>query len=203
MSVVIDAGGIADIEAYFDRFPGIAARAASLAINDTARGPAIDLATAEMYREVNFPAGYIEDDRLSVVQFSAPDYLQATIRGRDRPTSLARFQEGATFGGSRNPGPISVTVHPGDPQPFDRGFLVRLKNGNVGFAIRLRPGEPLLGSRAINHARFGRNDDVYLLYGPSVDQVFKGVAADISPQVGEALEVEFKRQLARLVNNDA
>jgi hypothetical protein len=41
--------------------------------------------------------------------------------------------------------------------------------------------------------QIGKN--LYLLYGPSVDQVFRGVAADQAPAALDFLDVEFMRQL--------
>lgn len=209
--VTIDATGIDGLEYYFDAFPDKAAQAMSIAINYAARGPAIDLATEQMYKEVNFPPGYIEDDRLGVKQFSTPTQLEAVITGRDRPTSLARFQEGATFGGRRGKAGsskpasnVTVTIHPGDPQPFPGGFLIGLRagktaGGNVGFAIRLRPGEKI-------NNKLGRQPieifpNVFLLYSVSVDQAFGMVAHEIAPEVTDALEKEFLRQFNRLIGD--
>ncbi|HSU67762.1 MAG TPA: hypothetical protein VLJ39_12880, partial [Tepidisphaeraceae bacterium] len=207
--VVIDASGIAGLEAYFDAFPAKAAQAMSIAINYAARGPAIDLATEQMYKEVNFPPGYIEDDRLGVKQFSTPTQLEAVITGRDRPTSLARFQEGATFSGKRGkrgknaPGAppasnVTVTIHPGEPQPFPGAFLVglfagKVLGGNVGFAIRLRPGDPVRG-KSIGRQPVQIWPGVFLLYSVSVDQAFGMVRHEIAPAVMDALEKEFIRQ---------
>jgi hypothetical protein len=39
-----------------------------------------------------------------------------------------------------------------------------------------------------------------LLYGPSVDQVFRTVAVDISPPLLDNLQSEFLRQFQRLFN---
>jgi hypothetical protein len=44
----------------------------------------------------------------------------------------------------------------------------------------------------------GRLAGVALLYGPSVDQVFRSVAVEISPPLLVNLEVEFLRQFIRM-----
>jgi hypothetical protein len=43
-------------------------------------------------------------------------------------------------------------------------------------------------------------DNVYLLYGPSVDQVFRLVADDRADDLAEMVENQFYRQFARLTN---
>lgn len=211
MSVSIDASGIQDLDLYFARFPEVTSEAMSIAINDTARGFALTAARRDITKEVAFPEGYLErPDRLSVTQFATPTRLEAKITARDVPTSLARF---APFGTpvvkkGRNPpsGGITVTVKPGQSRHFSSGFLVSLKNGNVGFAIRLRPGEKVREVKEFQPIVLFRDKSglpvVYLLYGPSVDQVFQAVSEDISAEVTSELESEFMRQFVRLSGSD-
>ena len=77
---------------------------------------------------------------------------------------------------------------------MDQAFLVRLKNNNIGLAVRLKPGEVLQNSEKA--VRLDNN--VYLLYGPSVDQVFRSVADDKTPKILSDVTAEFLRQFARL-----
>lgn len=81
---------------------------------------------------------------------------------------------------------------------MDRAFLVRLRGApdgfNTGLAVRLRPGESLRASRAARRL----DNNVYLLYGPSVDQIFRSVAVEQSEPVLLDLEIEFRRQFIRL-----
>ena len=42
------------------------------------------------------------------------------------------------------------------------------------------------------------SNNVYLLYGPSVDQVFRSVADDKTPKILSDVTAEFLRQFARL-----
>ena len=67
---------------------------------------------------------------------------------------------------------------------------------NLGLAIRLRPGEKLQNKVAARRVEKG----LYLLYGPSVDQVFRsrdgtGVATDLVPDIEQDLSDEFIRLL--------
>ena len=206
MSVEIDASGIRDLEAYFERFPAVARTAMKNAINDTARGAAIKLAKRNMTKEVAFPEGYLDGDRLRVTRFATDTSLEARVTGRDRPTSLARFTRPGTpisRGRGQHGQGAYVTVNPGRTSFFPTGFLIGLRNGNIGFAIRLSPGQRVKGVDRFQPIVLFRDKAgepiVYLLYGPSVDQVFQNVADDIAPEVTSELEAEFSRQFARLV----
>lgn len=138
----------------------------------------------DMRQEVAFSASYLRD-KLTVTKKATQASLEAVISGRDRPTSLARF---VTSGQLRKAG-VTVVVEPGKPRTLEGAFLITLKNGNRGLAVRLGPGQSLKNSRRAKKL----SDNVYLLYGPSVDQVFKGVAGDEAPQALAFLEREFLR----------
>lgn len=202
MSYSTIAEGLDGLEAYFERMPGVANQAASLAINDTSRRSALKLARDEIYSQVAFPTGYLTGNRLDITKFAKPDSLEAVITARDRPTSLARFAS------DRRPGQrgVQVQVQKGKSKFLKKAFIVKLKSGrtmdgqtfNVGLAIRLAPGERLMNRKSEGITSTALGSGVVLLYGPSVDQVFKAVAADIAPKVADNLQVEFLRQFARL-----
>lgn len=198
MTVVIDASGIQDLASYFDRFPESAAQAMSIAINETARGSALKKTQAEVYAEVAFPQGYLDGNRLRVSKFSTPTDLEARITGRDRPTSLARFVAPGTKvvkRGQKPPPGLTVTVKPGQPKYMAGAFLVALRGGNIGLALRVKPGMKVHAVERYNPYEIF--PDVYLLYGPSVDQVLTGAGEVVEPEVTSDLEAEFNRQLAR------
>ncbi len=212
MSVSIDASGIRDLDLYFERFPRVAARAMSIAINETARGPALRLARRDITAQVNFPEGYLDSSRLKVTQFATDTRLEAKITGRDRPTSLARFAAPGTpitarSGGSRRGGGgVSVTVRPGSPRFMQNAFLWQFPNGGIGLALRLRPGEKVHRVQRYPvyevKGRDGKPTGLFILYGPSVDQIFLDVADQISSEVTSELEAEFHRQFARLSGSE-
>jgi hypothetical protein len=201
ISVLADA--FKDLEQYFDGLPGVTTTAARLALNDTARGPAMKLARMQMNSEINFPTGYLNKDRLYVDKLATNADLEAVITGRDRATSLARF---ATSGSVGSRGGVTVSVSKGSSTSLKKAFLVKLRQGktmdgstfNVGLAIRLGPGETIQNRTSTHMTMLGNN--VALLYGPSVDQVFKAVASDIAPNVADEVATEFFRQFTRLSN---
>lgn len=202
--IEINASGVQDLDLYFDRFPQVTREAMSRAINHAAQ-VAVKVAKRDITQQVAFPEGYMDlPGRLEVAQFSSPDRLQATVTARDRPTSLARFVAQGTpvVKKGRNPphAGTTVTVKPGRPQHFASGFLIGLKNGNIGFAIRLGPGQSVRAVHTYQPIQLFEN--VFLLYGPSVNQVFGTVAADIEPEVTSELETEFLRQFTLLSGAD-
>jgi hypothetical protein len=172
--------------------------AAVQAINKTAER-ARARAAKDIGEQVNFPKSYLAPSggRLALAERATRGKMEATIRARSRPTSLARFVVGGGKPGGR--GGVTVSVKPGNTKRLPRAFLMRLKSGadatgNLGLAMRLKPGETLKGAFAKKKMKNG----LYLLYGPSVDQVLlsnkgTGVARDIEDETAEFLDAEFQR----------
>lgn len=195
MSVSVIADALSGVADYFEKLPDVATQAAALAINTVSQREALPMIRREMRDQLDFPEGYLEtQDRLAVVRKANRNTLSATIRGRDRPTSLARFRTpGQNSANTRGRG-VAVKLKRGQTRKLRKGFLLPLRNGNVGLAVRLKPGETLTNSSAA--VELGNN--VYLLYGPSVDQVFQTVSGDVGPKVIDSVANEFFRQFARL-----
>lgn len=144
----------------------------------------------EMRQQVAFPARYLST-RLTVKRRPSGSSLAGVISGRDRPTSLARFASSRNVAASRKRGSVDVTVAPGQTRNMRGAFLMQLRNGNIGLALRLKDGETIRGKRKV--VKVGKG--LYLLYGPSVDQVFQGVSEDQVPGAAAFLEAEFLRLL--------
>jgi hypothetical protein len=198
MTVFIDAYGLREMGAYFERAPAIANRAAKFAINDTTERKGLKLARDAMLAQVAWPAGYLNPPRFALRYKATDDRLEAAIGGRQTPTSLARFTGRRTAARGQK---IAVTIRPGRPVTIERAFLINLRGGNLGLGIRLKEGEILHGSIGAKLITSGPLRGVALLYGPSVDQVFRTVAVDISPPMLNALTTEFLRQFDRLSRN--
>lgn len=193
MSAFIQVSALADLKRYFTQLPDIAEQAAVLAINETASREGLTLIRKDMRDQVNFPSGYLEGDRLKVTRKAGKGALEAIVRGRDRATSLARFAKGQTPANTRGRG-VRVQVKNGRVQVLRKAFLVPLRNGNTGLAVRLKPGEKIKNSTGSVQMA----ENLYLLYGPSVDQVFRGVAEDRSGDLMNMVSSKFLRQFARL-----
>lgn len=192
---VVAVEGLSALRAL-EQIPANVKRAALQAVNRTA--DRTRTRSAKLMREqVNWRASYLSPsgDRFTVTQRARADSLEARITARQRATSLARFSSGSP--GSKSG--VSVEVAPGFAKFMKRAFLIRLRAGsapidtrsNLGLAIRLRPGETVKNKHVMIPLQKGSN--VYLLYGPSVDQVFRSVAGEVAPDALDFLEDEFLR----------
>lgn len=204
MSVSVDLRGVLELDDFLAAVPDITRNAASQAINSVIAGPGLAQYRKGIAEQVDFPSSYLNDDRLGVTQHATPSRLEGRITGRQRATSLARFATGGTVGGK---GGVSVRVKRGGGSTFMKGaFLVRLKAGtildndsfNVGLALRLKPGQTVIGKK--DASRMVHLDaNVVLLYGPSVDQILRnGVAEAETPAVVDKIATEFFRNFQRL-----
>lgn len=192
--------GIQSLRDIKDIAPQLRFKAAQ-AINKVARDQR-SAAARMILDQINLPKSYVSPagGRLVVSQKAQRTSLEAKITARWRPTSLARFTRGTPARGAG----VSVEVKPGQATYLRRAFLIRLPQGsaltdtrfNLGLAIRLRPGESL--NNKVRQVRLDKG--LYLLFGPSVQQVFldnrgQGVAADLADPTADYLEAEFARLL--------
>lgn len=160
-------------------------------------------ADRKIREEVAFPASYLRpgEGRLVVSQKARAESLQAVVTGRGRPTSLARFAVGSKPRSGNKLGSVSVTVKPGQKADINRAWIISLPGApdskNLGLAVRTEGGPPRGAYAPKQLKAFGPN--VWLLYGPSVDQVLfsarnnGGVVEEIAPEVMLDLEAEFGR----------
>lgn len=159
-------------------------------------------ASREIRKQVNFPARYLSgtDARLTAHPAMTGGTLEAKLRGRNRPTSLARFVTNASASAVRKKGGATLKVNPGRSTFIPKAFLMKLRQGttmtdtqhNLGLAIRLKPGESVRNKKYMVDVGNG----LYLLYGPSVNQVFRTVSEDIAPDTANFLEREFSRLMS-------
>lgn len=156
----------------------------------------------EIRRQVNFPATYLSgaSSRLSITKFATNSDLEGRITGRSRPTSLARFIHGTprSAGGAAVEKGVNIEVKPGHARRLPQAFVMKLRAGsgdgtgfNLGLAIRLRGGQK--PTRAYKPVALGKN--LWLLYGPSVDQVFKAVRGQVAPDAESFMAKEFNRMM--------
>ena len=196
--------GLDDLESDIGEIPKRAARAAFRALNKTARDTR-SLSARKIREQVAFPARYLSgaDGRLNVTQKASANSLSATITGRQRATSLATFATNFRGGtkavnrrlrSNRSGGMARLQIKPGGSRRTIGGaFAVNLKRGNeaggnIGLAVRRSNGPPTTAYKPVK-----LSENVYLLYGPSVDQVFRTVREDVADDALDALENEFFR----------
>lgn len=185
---------IADIRAHL---PGVE-RAVARAVRDTTNFAFKD-AKKEMQKQVAWPKGYLNEQRFSKSVHGRGSAVQGKISARFRATSLARFatSRSSLFSGK---GPkarareLSVTVKPGRTKVVQRGFLMKLRNGNIGLAVALLPGQRETG-RYEWKTKDGRT--IRMLYGPSVDQVFRSVSKEDSRKYARHMNDRFVELLEK------
>ena len=168
----------------------------------------------EIGTAVHLSATYIRE-RMSLSKANS-SHLSASIKARKRPTRLATYgarqrtrkDKGTKRPAGRNggklfgvqagagdtlrninqgmvPAGVSVSVKRGGQRQIMPGaFFMPLRAGKVaavnGMGVFIRTGS---GKKDIKH-----------LYGPSVDQLFRGVIDDVAPDVQAELEAELIRQ---------
>lgn len=161
------------------------------------------MAADKILAQVNFGAQYLApgNKRLYVSKKAKRGDMEAVITARGRPTSLARFVTSGTFGTSG----VTVSVGKGKTKRLRQAFLIKLRAGsepietrfNMGLAVRLKPGDTLRNKKNVVQLQ----SNLYVLYGPSVSQVFldrdekKGVSVDIAPDLLDGVVTEFMRLL--------
>lgn len=191
LDYVVAVEGLSSLFEDFDSVSDKIKERAAMAINATARK--FRTASSRAMREtVAFPARYLDsstDGKLRVRRMAQAHDLEAAIEGQFDPTSLARFVVGAKTVGRKAP---NLRVSPGQATAIPNSFIMKLRSQNVGLAIRLKAGETIKNKHKM--VSFSKKDtNLYLLYGPSVDQVFRQVAGDVAPDAAEYLEKEFLR----------
>lgn len=206
---LVELRGLSGLASYFKDFSGLSAQAARLAINSSATFGS-RLASKRVRGQVAFARSYIgaagtPGSKIRISKFARTGDVEAIIASRDRPTSLARFALGSPSFGPRKKNIRAPRVRvktAGGATLVKRGFFLRLRRGvivsedqfNIGLAVRLKKGETLQASQKASPLGGG----AYLLYGPSVAQVFDTVRDDISPEVADFAAFEFARQFRRL-----
>jgi hypothetical protein len=198
----LEVSAIAGLTDFLEAAPENARKAATLAMNDITGGKGLTRYKKSIRSQVAFPGGYLEEaEKFGQTGFATPGHLVTKISARQRPTSLARFATSGSVGSE------GVTVRIGAksaPVRMPRAFMVRLRAGtsmeegsNLGLAVRMKPGATFRKKR--DQGRMVRlAKDVFLLYGPSVDQVFRSVAQTDTPAVLDEMALEFLRQFTRL-----
>jgi hypothetical protein len=198
--------GVKELRSFFETAPDVVTSAARDAVNGAVRFGYAE-SSRQIRAEVNFTQDYIgsvaQGNRLKVSRYATQDSLEGSIVAEARAVSLARFADDRTLGGKNG---VTVTVKAGGAaRRIASAFLIKLKAGNaavtqdnfnIGLAIRLKPGQSISNKTTL--IPFGAGDpNLYLLYAPSVDQVFRDVRDKVTPAIQDFLTTEFYRQFER------
>ncbi len=197
LGYVVAVDGLSDLYDDFNKISDKIKARAAMAINATATKYRT-VGSREIRELIAFPARYLDsktDGRLRVRQRASADSLEAAIEGRFDATSLTRFVKGSVRHGRNAP---KLHVEQGKQSVIPNSFIMNLASGNQGLAIRLKPGETIKNKRRM--VSFTKKDsNLYLLYGPSVDQLFRQVSREVAPDAAAYLEKEFIRLTENLI----
>lgn len=190
--IEVRTSGLTDFTRFLQRAPEIATRAAAFAINDTARSERT-AAKRRMQADAAAPLSTFEGRNFRIDRFASPGNLEAVIRAERRPLGLTTFLTSRTAkrkGAGRG---LEVQIKRGGPKTVLEGsFLLPLRNG--GRAVALRTKGAIRNSRAAQEIR----PNLYLLSGPSVNQMFGVIAPERVKPGGDLLRRNFLRQFERL-----
>jgi hypothetical protein len=196
--------GLDRLADYYRRYPEIAERAGTTATNDAA-AHALALARRAVRKDANLSASYINDpDKLRVARKAGRVSGEAVVLANARPISLARYAPaGQGFGRQRG---VTVRVKRGGASKHMRkAFLIPLKQGshsvdtgagvyNRGLALRLPEGQTIKNKRVAKKLKGG---NTWLLYGPSVHQIFRQSLPEVAADTSNYFERRFFYQLGR------
>ena len=195
----ISSAGIQGLATFVARTPEVAAEAAKLAVGDAAEWGR-NLSKREMVSAVNLPADALAGRRFRISQRPTTANPEAVISADNNPLGLSRFVVSQKARGAAHP-KVRILVG-GATKSFSDpdikgsySFLIPTPGGADGVGLALRTKAPLRNSRAAR--KIGR--DLYLLSGPSVNQMFGQLMPTIVPRVEAKLQTEFARQYERLI----
>ena len=189
--ITIARTGLENLDAYVRRFGDNANKAASMTLNDTARWARTRL-KSQMQADIRLTESAFTGKRLYVAEFANPGHLQVTVRGDKQGYSLSRFAVDKPVRLARSP---LLQIKRGGPAvQVKRGFFLPAPNGALGLAVRTNG--PLAKGKG---RKVGPN--LYILFGPSPDQMMRRLAPELVPSVQQHVLVEFNRQINRLINN--
>lgn len=190
--IEIDLGNLLDLRNYFEAMPERTNKAASLAINRVAERQAQTLIKREMLRNIAFKYGYVTK-HITVGRYASPSSPYAVIEAKDTPTTLFRFTGMSVIPNRKTT--VKVTVGTGRTKMMAGAFYATIK-GSPQVMIRTKDNSPPRGITRGGGKEIAPH--LWLLYAPSVDQVFRMVADDEIPAIEQELVYEFERQFARL-----
>lgn len=195
ITITADFASVEDLVKGLENTAAVLAVSGTAAVNAVATG-ATTRSKVEVRNEVALPTDYVES-RITMRAATSANPV-ATITGRDRPTTLARYNTQQLVTAAKRKGGkgdarrgipagmkaagISVNVKKGAP----RGNLPH------AFFIPLRAGAASGGN---GMGVFTRKDGrLRHRYGPSIDQILRGVWRDMVPDVTNDLETELLRE---------
>ena len=195
----ISAVNLRDTITFVARQEAVVTQAAALAVSDVAEWGK-NLSRRAMLADVNLPADALAGRKFRISQRPTQGNPEAVITADNNPLGLSRFVTGDKTPGRAHPtvrikkGGSVRQFSTGDRPGGDYSFLIPTPNGAAGVGLALRTKTPMRNSSAAR--KIGRN--LYLLSGPSVNQMFGQMLPALVPRIEAKLAGEFARQYERL-----
>lgn len=173
---------------YIKLFPQQVAQAQRIAVADTLRWGRAQF-SADIRAQLDLPLGALNGKRFEITQHPTVARPEGVLSAQFAPLNLARF---ATTKPRLGLKPKIRVLAGGNTLQLDHSFYIPGPSGGLGLAVRTKG--PLKNSRAAR--KIGKN--LYILFGPSVDQAFGVSLPKLKPRVADRLEAETLRQIGRL-----
>ncbi len=173
---------------YVKQFPAEVAQAQRLAVADTLRWGRAQF-SADIRAQLNLPLGALSGKRFEITQYPTAQRPEGVLSAQFAPLNLARF---ATTKPRLGLKPKIRVKAGGNSLQLDNSFFIPGPSGGFGLAVRTKT--------AMRNSRAARRiaNNLYILFGPSVDQAFRVSLPKLKPRVADRLEAETLRQIARL-----
>lgn len=195
LSMKVNTVNLEGVQDLIARAGDAAGELAAQAINDGI-DYARKLGVEGILDQVNFPTSYLDlPERFAISQRASPTRAEARLTARQRPTSLGTFVTGS---GPRGRGVTVKVQRKGAAKRMGRAFLTgalragTASGGNRGVAVRTRGEKPQGAHKPVKLFQ-DDHGTVWLLYGPSVNQVFTDVAEDILPKVNQFIAERYRQ----------
>ncbi len=189
--IVVSSTGIRGLEDAIRRQPEIARKAAQFAVNDAIEWSRVHI-KAGILKQVDVPADSIPPARFGITRRAKPGALEATLSASNQGLGLIRFVTSPRVARAKSP---TVRIKPGGAEvKLDRAFLIPTPKAPGSFALAVRAPGGLSKSRA---ARRIPGSDVYILSGPSPNQLLANIAPTLLPEIELRLQREYARQFER------
>ena len=190
--IVVSSTGIRGLEDAIRRQPEIARKAAQFAVNDTIEWSRVRI-KAGILQQVAVPADSITPARFGITRRAKPNALEAALSASNQGLGLIRFVTSPRVARAKSP---TVRIKPGGAAvKMERAFLIPTPKAPGSFALAVRAPGGLAKSRA---ARRIPGSDVYILSGPSPNQLLANIAPTLLPAIQTRLQQEYARQFERL-----
>lgn len=192
---MIETIGLSEAKAEFSDLP-VKLKAALIKTINNVVPDVRSIAIERITEQVALSKSYVQG-RLFVSQRANNTDPTAVISGRVRSTQLRRYKGTQLYVSAKLPGKkrlagTSVQVKTGrGASVLKHTWLIKLKHGETDARAGLTMGIA---------ERTGKDrNDFKILYGPSVDQVWRDVKDEITPDVEKLLEAEWLRQMRDLI----